>query len=379
MGLLRTVFALAVVLTHTWPTGLVFVGGENAVQCFYIISGFLISYILVEKKSYPTLWAFYLNRYLRLYPIYLFVAILSLIAILATRHAEFFRVYQEAPASAIALLAFSNTFLFGQDWIMFCGVRDHELVPVTNFMNSDVPLFWGQVIHPSWTLGVELSFYLIAPFVLVRRKLIYALLALSLCLRLYLIHLGLGTRDPWTYRFFPTELALFLFGALAHQLLLPMYRKLEAGRRVRAANLATWSLVAFSLVYFLIPVEDIYKRLFLLTVFVGLVPLTFVFQQTHRFDSWIGNLSYPIYIGHMLVLWGASYLLKHLGLDGPRAISLLCVAGSIAFAIFLNWFVGDRVESLRSRLRSRGEGVRSVDWRRWWTRRGPAVQKVGST
>src|SRR5271155_2285770 len=159
MGLLRTLYALTVVLYHSWPTSNVFVGGENAVRCFYIISGFLISYILIERKSYPTLAAFYVNRYLRLYPIYVCVAVPTLIAILATGHFGFIEVYKTAPPAAGLLLVLSNLVLFGQDWLMFLGVRHYHLVFVTNFLQSYVLLYHGQIIHPAWTLGVELSFY----------------------------------------------------------------------------------------------------------------------------------------------------------------------------------------------------------------------------
>ena len=68
MGTLRTLLAIAVVLVHSY--GFVMVGGRNAVQLFYMISGFLISYVLVERKVYKDTISFYINRYLRLYPIY---------------------------------------------------------------------------------------------------------------------------------------------------------------------------------------------------------------------------------------------------------------------------------------------------------------------
>ena len=75
MGLLRTIFALSVVFSHLGIY--TFVGARNAVQIFYIISGFLISYILVESKNYPNIKHFYFNRILRIYPIYYFVVFIS--------------------------------------------------------------------------------------------------------------------------------------------------------------------------------------------------------------------------------------------------------------------------------------------------------------
>src|SRR5688572_10507864 len=62
----------------------------------------------------------------------------------------------------------------------------------------------------------KLSFYLIAPFVVTRSAArIGALLVLGLALRAFVREsLGL-VGDPWSYRFFPIELPLFLWGALA--------------------------------------------------------------------------------------------------------------------------------------------------------------------
>jgi peptidoglycan/LPS O-acetylase OafA/YrhL len=368
VGLLRTLLALSVVFDHAAPAEELLVGGQIAVQCFYIMSGFLISYILVERGSYASIWAFYVNRYLRLYPIYFVVAMVSLIAILATHRTGFAAVYEAAPPSAIALLVFANVFLFGMDWIMFCGVINQKLVFLTNFADSDIPLYQGQIIHPAWTLGVELTFYLLAPFILPRRRWIWFLLAASVALRIYFLHLGFGARDPWSYRFFPTELALFLFGALAHQILLPAYRRFSPRGQALAANVATVFLMVFCVVYALLPLEAVYKRLLLYAAVGCLVPLTFLFQQKHRFDGWIGDLSYPIYICHTLVLWICTYGLRHLKIQDERMLGIACAVFSVAFAICLNWTVAHPFERVRNKLRAggrRGTGVSGAraQWR----------------
>jgi peptidoglycan/LPS O-acetylase OafA/YrhL len=359
MGILRTIFALSVVFAHSWPAGMVFVGGRNAVQLFYMISGFLISYVLVESKVYKKISIFYINRYLRLYPIYFVVAVLGLIAkMIGDLH--FFEIYKQIPISADLLLILSNAFLFGQDWVMFSGISGDKLVFVTDFNNSDVRLYSALIAPQAWTLGIELMFYLIAPFVLPKRKLIYVLLFMSLGLRVILIKLGIGLQDPWTYRFFPTELALFLFGALAHQVLMPFYKRVIAGRLLIASKVATLFLILISIFYFLIPINELYKTLFLFSIFILLLPLTFIFQNECVWDKKIGELSYPIYIGHILVIWISGFLLRKIGVTDAYFISISCVLLSFLFAIFLNQFIGQPFEKLRRRLKKSKEIIPAV-------------------
>lgn len=328
-----------------------FVGGRNAVQLFYIISGFLISYVLVESRTYSSVSTFYINRYLRLYPIYFFVAASALTVIVVMSPSQFLTVYQEIPTDAICLLVFSNLLMFGQDWVMFSGIQHGSLVFSTDFQHSEVLLYHGLLIPQAWTLGVELTFYLIAPFVLPNRRTIYVLLIASIALRIYLISSGLGTNDPWTYRFFPAELAFFLIGALAHQVLRPFYQKLFSNSEPKVASLATYLLIVLSLCYFLIPLSGLYRTLLLFGSFVLLVPLAFVFQSRSRLDAWIGNLSYPIYIGHLLMIGVASQVLKIFGVGNQRIISAASVVLSIVFAIFLNYAIGSPFERIRGNIK----------------------------
>ncbi len=354
MGTLRTLFAISVVCAHSY--GFVFVGGRNAVQLFYMISGFLISYVLVERKAYANARSFYINRYLRLYPIYIVVALLTLLAYTSASSAgkdvNFFKTYHDAPLAANLLLVFSNATLFLQDWIMFSGVQNDELVFTTSFLKSDVVLYHGLLVSQAWTLGVELAFYLIAPFVLTRKKILLLLLASSIATRVYLIKIGLGTSDPWIYRFFPTELALFLLGSLAHQVLLPYYRKVLSAKRMETyAKVSTYALIFITLAYWLTPIHELIKTMVLFSAFFILMPLVFVFQSRHAWDKRIGDLSYPIYICHMLVINVITFALAKLGISDKVIIGLAAILFSIAFSIALNRYIAKPVESLRNRFR----------------------------
>lgn len=80
MGVLRFLLAVSVVLAHSTDIfGFSLVNSVVAVQAFYIISGFYMTLILNEKyigksNSYRL---FITNRFLRLYPIYWVVLLLT--------------------------------------------------------------------------------------------------------------------------------------------------------------------------------------------------------------------------------------------------------------------------------------------------------------
>lgn len=119
------------------------------------------------------------------------------------------------------------------------------------------------------------------------------------------------------------------------------------------ASLSTYILIAVTLVYWLIPVRETIKTIFLFSVFLLLMPLTFEFQSRRRWDKWIGDLSYPIYISHMLIIFIVSLVLGRFGSVDKLLVSATVVVLTVGFSIALNIFVGGPVESLRSRFRSK--------------------------
>lgn len=350
MGLLRTLLALSVVFSHSpWNDGVVLVGGKVAVQLFYVISGFLITHILRTNKSYANPLRFYTNRALRIYPIYYSVAALTLI-LLAVGNPTFFDRYEAFGSSARWFLITSNALLFGQDWIMFLGQHGGAIHFALNYADSDPPLYRGLLVPQAWTLGVELTFYAIAPFVVRSVRKIWALFALSLLVRAYLYHLGLASSDPWSFRFFPAELSLFLLGSLANIYLLPLWRRaLTRAGSAHLPRIATAILAALIAIYFLLPVGEGVRLTVLITVFAFLLPLTFIYQAGSSMDRLVGELSYPIYIGHMIAIWGVNTAMKRLEYrPDSLTISIMNVVIAVAFAMVLNRWIGRPVERARA-------------------------------
>ena len=354
MGSIRLLLAVAVVFEHCYGTA--FSGGVFAVQLFFVVSGFFISYILIEAQTYNSVRSFYKNRALRLFPAYWVVALASLAmyvggAYLAGNPPPFLEVYQNIDTAGRTALVLSNIFLFGQDWIIFSAVNDGVFHLTEDYHQSDFWVWRGLLVPPAWSLGVELTFYLIAPFILPRLKLLVVLLGMSVLLRIWLISIGLGLQDPWSYRFFPTELALFILGALSHQLWMPY---VTTKSWMSSRNTATVSIIMISLIFFLVTLSLVHIRIILLLVFVLSLPFLFAFQKNRSWDQWLGELSYPIYICHWSVIFPVSYVwdrysgeFGYQGLDETAVVLILTVAA----ALVLKKFVVDPVENLRDRVR----------------------------
>jgi peptidoglycan/LPS O-acetylase OafA/YrhL len=325
---------------------------------FYVISGFLISLILNNSPAYQHVKTFYINRWLRLYPVYYVVAGLSLVVIPFV-DPPFLEAWRHLPSFAAVCVAFANLLLVGQDWIMFSAVHHGHFEWTANFQNSDIDVWRALLVPQAWTLGVEISFYLIAPFVLKKTWKVIALLVASIAARAYLVHLGLAFHDPWTYRFFPAELCLFLLGALTERHALPRWKRLS--ERHKSLPLAgTCVLIAVSAGWFAIPMMQLQKMVLLFLLFIPLLPLSFLFQNQYRFDKKIGDLSYPIYIVHHLVVQVIAFGLVRFAL-GPFVLTALNMLVTLVAAYLLDLFVAEPVEALRKRIAKSHGGAISVE------------------
>ncbi|MGI4762585.1 MAG: acyltransferase family protein, partial [Janthinobacterium lividum] len=224
MGLLRLLLAIAVLIDHSGPLfGLHSVGGDTAVEAFFMISGFYMALILNTKYNKGDYWLFITNRLLRLFPIYWLLVLLTLVASIATYftfgHSLKLAAYQQAAQLSVGtwlLILLANIFIVGQDFMMFLGLDRNGGLHFTNHALQGSqglpPLYQFLFVHQAWSLALEISFYLLAPF-LVRRKpaVLLVLCTSSLLLRFYLYQLGLY-HGSWNYRFFPSELVFFLTG-----------------------------------------------------------------------------------------------------------------------------------------------------------------------
>jgi peptidoglycan/LPS O-acetylase OafA/YrhL len=363
MGIIRLLLALAVLMEHCsfafgTPALFSLTGGEVSVESFYIISGFYMSFILNEKytginNSYKL---FLTNRLLRLYPIYLTVLLLTAsVSLFYCFYTNFERLghfalfaeyYDQMNFPGFLYLIFTNIFIIGQDLLMFLGLNTETgaFYFTQNFKETNPMLCQFLLLPQAWTIGIEILFYTIAPFLLKRNyKIILLLLASSITLRLILQNNGLNF-DPWTYRFFPSELAFFLTGNIAYRI----YKRIEG---IQIKNIYLFIITTFTILFVcFFPQYNLFfnesfslKSLIYFIVFSISLPFIFKYTRDLKYDSIIGNLSYPIYLVHMLVL----IFVTKMPLHDPITNALLAIGFAIGFSILLNKFIGAPIEKYR--------------------------------
>lgn len=361
MGMVRLLLALSVVMAHASPIfGQGLVGGRAAVQCFFVISGFYITMIL--NQDYRNTPLFYLNRMLRIYPMYFAV----LICILVLNHLGGSSSFSHITPIVHVIRFLTNFTLFFQDTLVFTGIgTDGSLHWAESFKNFERPGYLLIMIPPAWSISIELMFYLIAPFIVRRIPALLALLAASLAVRA-LTYIYISTGDPWTYRFILSEMGWFALGGLSYHLMrrfpalfakawlaLPVTLGLILLMSCFKQITEWWSLSPLmgSLDSLQNPALELTCYTFILLTALAL-PFLFSAFRNIKSDRFLGDLSYPVYLCHIFVIRVLNEIgspFTSLSDTGRGIITVLC-ACTMAVALLI--LIDRPIEGFRSRIRS---------------------------
>ena len=351
MGFLRFSLAASVVFAHC---NVFFITtAQISVQLFFLISGFLISFILSKSGRYPSYRNFFLSRVLRLFPLYwiclVVTAIMFVVHFMVGLDSSLIQLYSQLDFAYVVLLVLANIFVIGQDLIMFTVVDGEALSWSKTFRTGGIETWKGLLLPQAWTLSLELYFYLLAPaLVKLRSSALITILVVIFGVRSLFISLGYDF-DPWVYRFFPFEGFLFVAGVLS-------FRTLNFWRSVILAKLAysLWVTVAglLLLLYLISLVSPAYS--FFLVGLIGfpVIPLLFNLSEHNRFDAVIGRYSFPLYISHFSLIYPTHFVFELLGL---KAMGLLfgIVVFIFSFLVSTVWVFKfeQKIEIIRSKLK----------------------------
>jgi peptidoglycan/LPS O-acetylase OafA/YrhL len=278
--------------------------GGLAVQFFFVLSGFLITYLLFQENRHTntiSIKDFYLRRIYRIWPLYYAIALFGLFVlpyfILPLIHQPFHPEYDLFTASACILLLFPN------------------------LANS---FFETNHLHSLWSIGVEEQFYLVwAPLVKYFKQhfkaICYTVIVIKIALLSALQH---WMPDTWQTYFVATlqfecmaigglgaywlfhegkvegnvwfsravqSVVLFLIGTL-------IFANLEL-----SANTAWWAQIWQF--FFKTPIYAILSNILFVYLIINISknPLRLINTDNRIFD-FLGEISYGLYMFHPLIV-----------------------------------------------------------------------------
>ncbi|MDQ0066439.1 acyltransferase family protein [Chryseobacterium lathyri] len=269
--------------------------GKNGVYLFFVLSGFLITYLLLSEKNknnHINFQKFYLRRIFRIWPLYYIIFLISFILI---------------PFLANSFALFSNTFSY-YNLVISLSEYDLNTILLYALFLPNVALHEGKVIvgaSQSWSVGVEEQFYIVWPLIIsfFTRKLLIIVFGAILITFMMINFKFYNTVFNTIITIIPFEyMAIGSMGGYFYSEYSEIITKYTKSRFIYIAVLL---LVGFLIT---VPVFKPYiQNLFLGFVFLLLI-LVSINQSNpaplrNKYFSFLGNISYGIYMYHPFVMF----------------------------------------------------------------------------
>jgi peptidoglycan/LPS O-acetylase OafA/YrhL len=314
---LRAIAVLSVVIFHAWPTALP--GGYIGVDVFFVISGYLISSILIKdiERDRFSIVEFYRRRIARIFPaLFLMLASVAAVGWLVLTPAEL----KELGRILVSTIFFASNIDF---WLL------------TGYFDGAADL--KPLLH-TWSLAVEEQFYIVYPPLL---YLLFSRLGRHRVTQLAIggVVLGLAFSELAVHRW-PTA-AYFLAPARAFELLIGCALACGGPRAVPPRLAATASALGLALILGPLlfyanatPFPGVAAAIPTLGTALVIGAGSSAQPAGNRLISslpmrFFGNISYSFYLWHWPVL---AYARNLYGLELPPLVA----AGSVLLAVLLS-------------------------------------------
>ena len=319
-----------------WSDDLFWFNGEIGVKLFFVISGFLITGILLEERikadrndleKASLLKTFYIRRFLRIFPLY---------------YATLFMAFALGHPDVLASWKWQVTYL-------------------SNFYYAIRGEYLGEVSH-FWSLAVEEQFYFVWPLIILflPKKWLLPFIACSICiapLYRYIAMFILGQNDV-TVTVIPISSMDCLSAGALLALLISRYTPDAVAKRsldvIRKVGLL--SVIGFFALNSFVSMPDEYEwygifisRLLLVPVLLALVTL-FIEGFNGRTGrvmespalSYLGKISYGIYIFHFFVPGVTYWLCTQIRLELSPQQMLILNLNMLIMVSSLSWYLFEK-------------------------------------
>jgi len=272
--------------------------GVVAVISFLIISGFVMTSLIERNYKAPEkVGLFYMDRALRLYPQFLFYFSASCAVI-------YFLLPGTPQAADLTLKNIAASL---------------PIVPLGFYMFGAAG---AEIVPPAWSLGLEMCFYLMIPFLIIYKA---RGIAFALSVAVFMAAcFGYINTDVYGYRLLPGVLFMFLCGSYLYQ------------PQAKGLAIAAGTAVVAALMFAAIMLGVVERRPFNAEVTAGIalgIPAVYLLTKLkyHRADELLGNVSYGVFLNHFAVMyflrafWPVAYSAHMVALVLALAFLLSCV------------------------------------------------------
>jgi peptidoglycan/LPS O-acetylase OafA/YrhL len=287
----------------------VFNNGGIAVTFFFVLSGFLISYLLLREQKEThniSIKKFYVRRILRIWPLYFLLVIIGTLII------PYFLNIIDNP--------YEMPYTF-KDVIFYYVLFSPFMVNV---------LFGHHLLEPLWSIGVEELFYIMwAPLFKFFKKHLLAIILFVIALKIIILFMIVEFKMSSSLIKIARMLQLesMAIGGLAAYIIYHRKKGIESSfifSRPIQVLLLSYILLKFVGVQF-ITEKSIFFDYIYNTQIISQILLTCSFawliinisinkKSLIKFDNnvlnFLGKISYGIYMYHMLIIFGIIFILK---------------------------------------------------------------------
>jgi peptidoglycan/LPS O-acetylase OafA/YrhL len=362
---LRFIAALAVVITHIelikriygfpniWENPFINNLGGFGVYFFFVLSGFLITYLLLaekEKQGSVHIKQFYIRRVLRIWPLYYLIMVLGFFVLPHIKYIEI-------------------DTLQAQFYDHFYGNLIMYMIILPNLAYS----FFISVPHigQSWSIGVEEQFYIFWPWVISKSKNILKtlviIIAALILLKLLILLLGRFFFNTAWYTPLQRFVAMSKFECMAiggiggymvfsgHPLLKILYKKY-----VLNLSVLLIPVLIFSPAVLQNGIHIVYSVIFLIII-LNVANNSVMLKLENKFMNYLGKISYGIYMYHFMIIpLILCYLINFLEMDEAGLfMNVILYVSTILITIGVSSFSYELFESRFIKMKSRFSFIKS--------------------
>jgi peptidoglycan/LPS O-acetylase OafA/YrhL len=334
----------------------VFEAGGLGVYFFFVLSGFLITFLLLsekEKTGTVAIKKFYWRRVLRIWPLYYLIVILGFFVI---------------PYLTTGGLNFTNKELndnYGLNLFLYLIIFPN----IAHAMFNPVPL-----ISQTWSIGVEEQFYIIWPVLAKKAKNIFKMLLLVFFIMigikvflLLLLKLGFTSKAILVLKkfFAMSKIECMTMGGMGAYFL--FHYKEKFATYIYHPLVLPLSLLGIPLLILFTPaalqdgVHLVYSLLFLCIIAnVSGNPQSFL-KLENKIFNFLGQISYSIYMYHFMLIPAMFYVFKKIGiLPSNQLLPQLIMYFSItAVTVLVSWLSYSYFEGWFLKLKSKYTIIKS--------------------